>query len=225
MPDSNDELFQVVLTIQCGQDRPYDEFVEQLRAMGIVEKYRLAQVPYPALSFRDEFVEYIVEHGLNSIFKFNIVMEDITSPSMTSNQVEAVTTKFVRTLLPAKRLVIIDPYFYSPNAEADTDAYISRLLGQQAATLQQVFILSSGGGGMKEKIHSAFNNLAPGVAVFDTPTKVFHDRFWLNPDAGTGIVMGTSINGLGKRIALVDKLGQSDVQEILTEARKLNSNI
>ncbi|AQV96570.1 hypothetical protein BJN34_22140 [Cupriavidus necator] len=223
MSETNDDPLQIVLTIQCDEERPYFEFVERLREIGLVSKYQLAQVTSPALFFRREFVEYIAEHGLHSLFKLQLVMEDITSPSMALDEVEAVVTKFVRTLLPAKRLVIVDPYFYRPGS--DTDAFVARLLGQQAATLEQVFILSNGSGSMKSKMHAAFASVAPNVAVFDTSTDVFHDRFWLNPDQGTGIVMGTSLNGLGKRIALVDKLSRSDAQEVLAEARKLSPNI
>lgn len=225
MADTQETSFQFVLTVQCSQDRPYNDFVEQLRAMGLVEKYQLTQVSYPGLFFLNDFIEHIAEDGLNSILNATISMEDITSPSMMMNQVEVVVTKFVRTLLPATRLVIIDPYFYIQNAAADTDSYLTRILGSQAATLQEVFVVSHGTGSMKTKIHTALNALAPGVTIFDMPTQAFHDRFWLNPDAGTGIVMGTSLNGLGRKIALVDKLRTSDVQDILAEVRKLNPNV
>lgn len=223
MSEAKEDPLQVVLTIQCDEERPYFEFVERMREIGLVSKYQLAQVTSPAIFFRTEFVEYIAEHGLHSLFKLQLVMEDITSPSMAIDEVETVVAKFVRTLLPAKRLVIVDPYFYKPGS--DTDAFVARLLGQQAATLEQVFIFSNGSGSMKSQMHAAFATVAPKVAVFDTSTDAFHDRFWINPDEGTGIVMGTSLNGLGKKIALVDKLSRSDVQDVMVEARKLNSSI
>ena len=152
-------------------------------------------------------------------------MEEITSPSMSKNDVEAIVERFVRTLFPATRLIIIDPYFYTENAAGDTDSYLTRILGSQASTLKEVFIVSNGTGSMKAKIQTALSSLAPSVTISDVSTKVFHDRFWLNPDSGSGIIMGTSLNGLGRKIALVDKLNTSDVQDILVEVRKLNSNI
>lgn len=219
------ERSEVILTIQCNKENSYMEFVDRAREAGLVSRYQLAQVPLPELSFRNYFLEHIYKHGFSSMLTSTLVMEDITSPSMTSNQVEAVMTRFVQTLLPATRLVIIDPYFYAPNPSNDTDAYIARLLGPQAVALQELFVFTVGGGAMKAPIHSALTALAPSLQVHQTNTQAFHDRFWINPDAGTGIAIGTSLNGIGRKIALVDKLSLVDVQDVLTEVRRLNSNV
>jgi hypothetical protein len=45
-------------------------------------------------------------------------------------------------------------------------------------------------------------------------SNAFHDRFWLSDSRSQGIVTGSSLNGLGKRYALVDRLSSSDVKEI-----------
>jgi hypothetical protein len=42
----------------------------------------------------------------------------------------------------------------------------------------------------------------------------FHDRFWL-ADGARGLVVGTSLNGLGKRYALVDFMQPSDVRDVV----------
>lgn len=225
MSDTNETPFKMLLSIGVTPRKSYLEFTERYRAAGLLDDYGLTQVPLPVYEFRDEFLEHISKHGLSSLFNMTEVMEDITSPSMSLNQVETVVTKFVQTLLPATRLVVVDPYFYKPNKSGDTDAYLSRILGSQAATLKQVYVVSNGQGNMQAKMHSAFSAAAPGISVSDTTTNEFHDRFWINPDAGTGIVMGTSLNGLGRRVALVDKLSGGDVQDILIEARKLIPSI
>lgn len=220
MSSADKKPFRTLLTIDITPSKDFLEFTERYRAAGLLEDYGLKQVTLPVYEFKDEFIEYISEHGLSALFNMTMVMEDITSPSMSLNQVEAVVTKFVQTLLPATRLVVVDPYFYKPSKTGDTAAYLGRVLGSQAATLQQVYVVSNGKGSMHANMHAAFDAAAPGVSVSDATTDDFHDRFWINPDAGTGIVMGTSLNGLGNKVALVDKLGNDDVQDILIEVRK-----
>jgi len=212
--------FRILLSIDVTPDKDYLEFTERYRAAGLLDDYGLKQVAVPVYEFRDEFLEHICEHGLRSLFSMTAVMEAITSPSMLLSDVEAVVTKFVQKLLPATRLVVVDPFFYKNGTSVDTAAYLGRVLGSQAASLQQVYVVSNGQGNMRAKIHAAFDAAAPGVSVSDATTDDFHDRFWINPDSGTGIVMGTSLNGLGRKVALVDKLSGDDVREILIEVRK-----
>lgn len=47
----------------------------------------------------------------------------------------------------------------------------------------------------------------------------FHDRFWIS-DRKKGFYTGTSFNGVGKRIALINLLSPDDVTEIITELTK-----
>ena len=47
----------------------------------------------------------------------------------------------------------------------------------------------------------------------------FHDRFWVGIDNRKGVVLGTSLNGIGKKIALVDILKESDVDAIIDELK------
>lgn len=77
-----------------------------------------------------------------------------------------------------------------------------------------MYVVSNGEGDMHARMHAALSEVAPGVTVTDAKTGAFHDRFRINPDPGDGIVMGTSLNGLGARRALVDELSSSDVQDI-----------
>jgi len=43
---------------------------------------------------------------------------------------------------------------------------------------------------------------------------VFHDRFWI-ADEVRGVFVGTSLNGIGRRYAIIDYLQQRDVVDIV----------
>lgn len=49
----------------------------------------------------------------------------------------------------------------------------------------------------------------------------FHDRFWLL-NGERGIVVGTSLNGIGNKIFLIAPLEHDDVKIIMDEVCKLN---
>ncbi len=51
-------------------------------------------------------------------------------------------------------------------------------------------------------------------------TKVFHDSFWI-ADGQRGIFVGTSLNGLGKRYALLDFLQDEDAKDIFARIESI----
>ena len=97
------EQHPVVISV-CGKpgtDATYIEFVEALHREGFFERFEVAQIPLPVHYFRNEIVEYIRDNGLASLFKFSIIMEDITTPGMEVDELEGVIEKFVRSLAGA----------------------------------------------------------------------------------------------------------------------------
>lgn len=52
-------------------------------------------------------------------------------------------------------------------------------------------------------------------------TDDFHDRFWIS-NRKKGFYTGTSFNGIGKRISLINLLSEDDVTEIIEELHNQN---
>jgi hypothetical protein len=219
------EPFEIPFKFTFTEQHNMLELLERMRETGITADFKPAQIVLPAREFADDFVEHILQFGFSSLFSNTMVFEEITSPSMTINVVEAIVSRFVQKLMPAKRLVIIDPYFYAPNDAGNTDQLLMRLIGSDAADIEDLYVFSEGNGSMKAPINAALMAIAPSIRIHHKKTAAFHDRFWLNPDTGTGIVMGTSLGGLGRRIALVDKLSGQDAADVLAEVRKLDSTL
>ncbi|MBR1437503.1 MAG: hypothetical protein IJ587_03100 [Synergistaceae bacterium] len=47
-----------------------------------------------------------------------------------------------------------------------------------------------------------------------------HDRFWLCPESKRGFCMGTSLNGIGKKIWRADMLEQDEVEMLVNEQKR-----
>jgi len=201
----------------------YVEFVEKMHEMGIFEKFNISQITLPVYSFREEFLEHIAEHGLSSLFEFNTVMEDITSPSMSINEIEKVVAAFVAKLQGARKLIIIDPYFFSKSSKTDVAQLFSRLLSQASSNLEEICFITNGR--KNEAKTDILSVIGQAITVHHVTTDEFHDRYWIDPDANKGIIMGTSLNGLGNKISLIDHIRADDVAEIVKLAKQLGSPI
>lgn len=214
------DFFKVELKDPNGT---FEEFHELLYKSGICNNYKVFQVPLPVYEFAEEFLEHVSNHGFESLFNYTISMEDITSPSMTVNKVEEIIHKFVMNLDASERLLIIDPYFYASSNFTDTIDIFSRLISSISINLKEVTFITNGRKvDTKIAMHAAIKSIQPNIAINDFSTDEFHDRFWLDPDRLIGIVMGTSLNGLGNKISLIDKLADHDVKEIVKLAKNLN---
>ena len=69
---------------------------------------------------------------------------------------------------------------------------------------------------MKAEVASRLGALTPSITLQHSICNRYHDRFWITSTRSEGLVVGTSLNGLGKRYALVDKLAADDVHSIVS---------
>lgn len=198
----------------------YSDFSDLLIKSGLMEKFNFAEIPLPVHTFKDEFLEYISEHGLSSLYNSTIIMEDITSTSMAINDLEKVAHKFIAQLDGSKQVLIIDPYFYAKGKKFDAATMFAKLLKSFSSQLEEIVIVSNGfNNDTKTAIHAAIGAASRSVRIQDIISDEFHDRFWIGVDTAVGVVVGTSFGSLGNKVALIDKLKQDDVNEVIAEAR------
>lgn len=212
------EQHPVVISV-CGKpgtDATYIEFVEALHKAGVFERFEVAQIALPVHHFRHEIAEYIRDHGLASLFKFSIVMEDITTPGMEVDELEGLIEKFVRFLAGARRLIIVDPYLYASSKDlASVSSRFGKMIGWLGNELEEIITYTNGQSQVKHQLQLAVTSAQASVRFDDRVQNDLHDRFWIDPDAKRGIVFGTSLNGLGLKLALVDRLSDDDVEIVL----------
>ncbi|MCC5901620.1 MAG: hypothetical protein JJT87_06810 [Halomonas sp.] len=210
---------KLYLSVSRKQEGDLSDFIDELYKHEIVEDYIVNIVSDPVFYFRDDFVNEVVKNGFGSMLKPSIVMDDITTPSMHFDDVEKVFHKFVETLKPIEVLFVVDPYFYPKKLDVDeVSKKFVGLISPIVNELKEIVVISNGKN--KSSVFSYIDNLQvvnKMLKVSNYFSEKFHDRFWLNAEGGRGIVVGASINGIGKKISLVDKLARSDVQKILNE--------
>jgi hypothetical protein len=175
---------------------------------------------FDAINARDYFREYIVENGISSLFNFSLTCDAVLHGGIHVDEITDIALQFVGKLNGVRDLFIIDPYFYSDSP--DCVALFEKMMSALSGQLKSVTFFTNGRRASKSSsMHSALKAVAPKVSIKDVVTEEFHDRFWIDAENMTGIVMGTSLNGIGKKLALIDHLSQPDVCEIAKLAHQL----
>lgn len=173
-----------------------------------------------ATSIRDVLRDWITEKGISSLFNYHITCDAVLHPGLKVDEIERVILGFVSRLNGAKNLFIIDPFFYTD--KAPVLALFEKMITAVSATLESVTVFSKGFSSSQQvPMHTILRKLVPTIQICDVDTAEFHDRFWIDPDNIKGVVMGTSLSGVMKKIALIDHLGHADTAQLSSMARAL----
>jgi hypothetical protein len=68
-------------------------------------------------------------------------------------------------------------------------------------------------------IEALLQSHKPSLNIIHSKSDDFHDRYWISGNREKAILTGTSINGLGNKFALVDRVNTSDVRVIVNELK------
>lgn len=111
-------------------------------------------------------------------------------------------------------LIIIDPYLFSTD-----DMTYCNLLGKiiQKSKAKLVIVVT-------DKRHYKEKSLNVVKSKINIPleekfSEDFHDRFWIS-NRTKGFCTGTSLNGVGKRISLINVIEDDDIKDIVEELKK-----
>lgn len=210
----------LVYVVESKQDKvDFSELSNFLCKSGILEKFSFGIVSDPVIYFRQDFIDYISKNGMSSLFNFTLSLEDVTSKSMDINELESVILKFISHLNGAEQILIVDPYLYCLDSENDLFEKSIRTI---SGKVKRVILITSPRH-IKNKIDidNKIRTILPGIIIDNFTTDDVHDRFWIGTDIGKGIVMGTSFNGIGKKLALVDRISENDIDNIVKEIEKI----
>jgi hypothetical protein len=141
--------------------------------------------------------------------------EDVLWKNMTN---EEKISKFLEHLTEigteGNELIIVDPYIF--NCEQDEYCEIlASILNQSKA--KSVIIVTDKNSYKKfcyDKLSNKIN-----IVLTVNYSNNFHDRFWI-ANRTTGFYTGTSFNGVGKKISLINTLCDDDVADIIDELCK-----
>ncbi len=115
-----------------------------------------------------------------------------------------------------KELIIMDPYLFSVSKKSNEYCDMLAKIIEEAKASDIIVITDCRNyeDNIYKKIKEKLKREIKIKYSYD-----FHDRFWI-ADRKKGFYTGTSINGIGKRISLINLLSEEDVEIIIDELNK-----
>ena len=196
------------LLIKIAQGEPVD-----------FRDYDVGLVQSVVHSFKDEFIDYIVEHGLTSLIESQLLLEYVVPKGATPNQIILIFHKYLDKTGVDNELIILDPFFYATPKDPNYTTTVDSLLDKYLHTIDDLYIITSSHSvnpTIKSKIETDIKNKKPTINIHHKQTNDYHDRYWISNGREKGVVIGTSLNGLGNKVALIDRLNTTDVRTIIT---------
>lgn len=175
---------------------------------------------------QDLLREEFIKNGPSSLFRYHITCDSILHPGITVDEVEIVILGFIHTLKGVKNLMIIDAFFYS-NEESVLNLF-KKMIIELSDSLQSITFFTQEPKPKDAKkrspnaMHNILKSINSDIIIKDIRTDEIHDRFWLDADNKKGIVMGTSLNGVTKKLTLIDYLQPYDAKAVLDIANEIS---
>ena len=127
-------------------------------------------------------------------------------------------------LSPSESLTIVDPYLFPTGIknQAEYLTLFEQIVDSIIGKIKLVRFVTqpSYSDELYKKTVNLLENMNPHISVEHSKSEYFHDRFWIADDQ-RGILVGTSLSGLGNKYALVDNIRDSDTNSIVEELRRL----
>jgi hypothetical protein len=175
--------------------------------------------------FQDEIIEYIAKYGLSRLLiKASQINEDIVKPGTASSGILAVIHTFLAGLSISTDMVIVDPYFFPtrPDPTYHQLAFDAIKPVLSALTSLKVVTQQNSDASVIAAFRALLAQAVPSTVFTHFVSSSFHDRFWINPLNSTGFITGTSLNGLGRKYALIDRMQDRDVIDIVDALKNEN---
>lgn len=168
----------------------------------------------------EEVQEKLLTVGPSAFLRLMRLQEDILPKAPSKAAWQSVAERLA-ILGPATELTIVDPFLFSETIKAQQITQYS----QQLAALIDSIVTSEASvtcvvDRLNEDVFQATKAVLalskPDVSISVKQSRHFHDRFWI-ADRSKGVVVGTSLTGIGKRVFFIDALSTADVGSVVEE--------
>lgn len=169
-----------------------------------------------------ETQKILLELGPTAILAQQPLIEDVLPDNSPKNVVLDTLRFKLDRCSPQTSLVIVDSYIYPAPPDSDYISSFLTVFRQAIQSCREVTIVTKPKRNRQLEAHmdNEMRQINPQLLISKKYTDDFHDRFWIVDDA-KGIYVGTSLNGVGQRYALVDYLNEADVSEIVTRIQAI----
>jgi hypothetical protein len=167
-----------------------------------------------------EMKRLLTEQGVTYVWRLVRLQEAVVPQTKHVEPLVRVLESMLAKLAPSQDFVIVDRYLFSKGSDPGYPALLASLLAPIARAVRRIKFITGrrSDSTLLKRVQEFLLAEAPSLSVVHDISDDFHDRFWI-ADQSRGLFLGTSLNGLGKRYALVDYMAPHDVREIVDSLR------
>lgn len=198
------------------------QLVRRAGELGYRMLFRRADYSLEAIQAR------LVDEGPSAFLNSTWLQEDI-SPKAPPATAEQRMAERMRKLAPTAGLIITDPYLFTRSRVKDSGVYAASLGTMMAPALMKglqitaVVKPSENDPMVRAAVETELRARQPGLSLRVVESDDFHDRFWI-ADRARGLIIGASLNKIGRRIFFVDELSDTDVAAVLSEVDRIQAH-
>lgn len=176
-------------------------------------------------TFRDRISERLKRDGLSTFLGSTFLGEEVVSPSHSKSFIASLMVDFLKGIGVDRELIIVDPYFYARTTDPDYITLVRSVVEPFFDVLNSIYVVTLPNKVdqvLKQSINQLIVGLKPTINIHHKTSVDYHDRFWISSHRTKGIVTGSSLNGLGRKYALIDQLNELDVTDIVDSLQSNN---
>ena len=210
-------------------------------------RFEFEPIGNPLIKYLELFRDEIIEHGITSLFTREPLLEALVAKGTPRKQIAEVLHRYLSQLPVTDELIIVDPYFLTSDDPAAYASFLDDVLAPFWSGLKQLRVIMArkrvkqplfiaakdfvlrivtAQKKVKDSTLMAVKDLvatrAPGCAFTHVFSERYHDRFWISASRTKGILVGASFNGLGKKYAVIERLTDADVSDLVASLIAVN---
>ncbi|NCT93668.1 MAG: hypothetical protein GXC72_04530 [Chitinophagaceae bacterium] len=197
----------------------FEEFVIEYNKNLVLQKFDIGIIQERHLFDREKIIEILFEKGQTSILKQEVLLEFFIPKGTAGNVIVGIIQKYLDKVTIDNELIIVDPYFFLTRHGANYSSFIASILGKYLPTIDTIRIITGTrfNATIKTQIYSDLHAIKSTLTIIHSQSDDYHDRYWISNNREKGLIIGTSLNGLGNKYALIDRLNTTDVRDIIAE--------
>lgn len=205
--DENDNYIDLVVKISNKQDINLSD-------------YEIQDVQSVVFTFKDEIVKYLTEHGFTSLIESELLLEHVVTKGTPDNKIIPIIQKYLDKVIIDNELIIVDPFFFAKPKNPNYINVFEQIIDKYIPIIDTILIVTNTfaiDNTIKNGIIATLQAKKTTINIIHKQHNDYHDRYWVSGAREKGVVMGTSLNSLGNKLALLDRLNTTDVRSIITE--------
>lgn len=208
----------IYLKVIPNEGADFTDFVVEYSNNPILQKFDIKILQERHLYDSESIKELIVEKGQTALLKEELLLEHLVVTGTPQNIIVKILQRYLDKVEIDNELIIVDPYLYPSRHPANYSQFVIDILSKYLPTITDLRLVTASNYNrtIKTQIETDLQNLRPGLRISHQTSDDYHDRYWISKGREKGIIIGTSLNGLGNKYSLVDRLNTTDVRQIVS---------